>query len=498
MKNKERLRESADFGLPENPTVATYGSKDQLNRIGGWTRREVLRVGVASIGAAAVGNLSILNAFGQQENPASQGDNQQKITWYPLPIPEETPPGTPVLTCAPTLVDMGDGRLRGVLAYNGQFPGPTWVARRGDTVTTSLMNGLNEPTITHWHGLIVNYANDGGPRLHIEPGEYYDYQFPIIQRAGLNFYHPHPHMLTGKQVCLGLAGAFIIRDSEEDALQLPSGPYEVPLVIRDANFDSQGNLLYNPTSSGFKGKVSLVNGTLNPQLLVDRGVYRFRVLNAANARVYRLALSDGASMKVIGNDGGLLSAPATVTEILLGMAERVDLLVDFSSLGTGQSVMLRCLDARWDLVKFVGTGNPGIAYSVPATLSTIPALTGPSQPTRTFTFDGMSRINGQEYDQNRIDFTVPFGVTERWRFSTGGNAPHPVHIHGTSFQVVSRTGGRGTLFPWEAGWKDTVLLSDRETVDVLIRFDGYRGLYVMHCHQLEHESMGMMTNFEVV
>jgi FtsP/CotA-like multicopper oxidase with cupredoxin domain len=180
------------------------------------------------------------------------------------------------------------------------------------------------------------------------------------------------------------------------------------------------------------------------------------------------------------------------------MGERLDLLVDFSALGSGQSVMLRCLSARWDLLQFVGTGATGVTYTAPAALSTIPSLVGPAQPTRTFTFDGMSRINGLQYAMNRIDFRVPFGVVERWRFKTGGNAPHPVHVHGASFQVVSRTGGRGRLFPWEGGWKDTVLLNDKETVDVLIRFDGYRGMYVMHCHQLEHEGMGMMTNFEVI
>ena len=364
------------------------------------------------------------------------------------------------------------------------------------------MNQLDEPTITHWHGLVVNFPNDGGPLLAIGPGQSYDYNFQIKQRAGLNFYHPHPHMLTGKQVCLGLAGAFVIRDAEEDALNLPAAPYEVPLVIRDASFDNQGNLAYNPTTSGFNGKFPLVNGTLKPQLKVDRGVYRFRVLNGANARVFRLALSNNALFTVIGNDGGLLRAPVKVSPIELGMGERLDLLVDFSALAAGQTVTLRCLAARWDLVQFVGTGAPGVSYSPPATLSTIATLVGPSQPTRTFTFDGMSRINGLEYDMYRIDFRVPFGVTERWRFKTGGNAPHPVHVHGASFQVVGRTGGRAKLFPWEAGWKDTVFLSDKETVDVLIRFDGYRGeydgQYVMHCHQLEHEGMGMMTNFKVI
>jgi FtsP/CotA-like multicopper oxidase with cupredoxin domain len=148
-------------------------------------------------------------------------------------------------------------------------------------------------------------------------------------------------------------------------------------------------------------------------------------------------------------------------------------------------------------VKFTGTGQLGVAYSPPPVLSAIDPLSGPSQPTRTFTFDGMSRINGLEYDPNRLDFRVPLGVTERWRFKTGGNAPHPVHVHGAHFQVVSRSGGRGRLYPWEGGWKDTVLLNDKETVDVLIRFNAYRSLYVIHCHQLEHESMGMMANFEV-
>ncbi len=493
MKSKTMLPEtvhevsSASIELPAPSHEPRFGVR--CNE--GWTRREVLRAGVVSLGAAAVTKFSVLDAFAQ-----SGGRHQE--SWYPLQVPEETPPSTPLLHCAPAFVDMGDGKLRGVLAYNGRFPGPTWVARRGDWVTTSLLNGLDKPTITHWHGLVVDNPNDGGPRLSIEPGQYYNYGFPIVQRAGLNFYHPHPHMLTGEQVCLGLAGAFIIRDNEEDALQLPLGPYEVPLVIRDASFDSKGNLLYNPTSAGFKGKLPLVNGTLNPMLRVDQGVYRFRVLNGSNARVFRLAFSNGLPMTVIGNDGGLLRGPVTVSEILLGMAERLDLLVDFRALGAGQSITLRCINARWDLLKFVGTGNPGIVYSPPAVLSTIPSLSGPSEPTRTFTFDGMSRINGQEYDMNRIDFTVPFGVTERWRFKTGGNAPHPVHVHGASFQVVSRTGGRGRLFPWEGGWKDTVLLSDKETVDVLIRFDTYRGLYVMHCHQLEHESMGMMSNFQVV
>jgi FtsP/CotA-like multicopper oxidase with cupredoxin domain len=126
-----------------------------------------------------------------------------------------------------------------------------------------------------------------------------------------------------------------------------------------------------------------VNGTLKPMLGVDRGMYRLRVLNGANARMFRLALSNGAPFTIIGNDGGLLPAPVKmVTEVLLGMAERLDLLVDFQALGAGQSITLRCLNARWDLVKFVGTGQLGVTYSPPPALSTILPLSGPSQPTR--------------------------------------------------------------------------------------------------------------------
>ena len=109
----------------------------------------------------------------------------------------------------------------------------------------------------------------------------------------------------------------------------------------------------------------------------------------------------------------------------------------------------------------------------------------------------MTRINGRVFELDRIDFQVNVGEVEKWVFTTNGNAPHPVHVHGASFQVTKRTGGRGRLYSWEQGWKDTVLLNDGETVEVLIRFD-LAGRYLMHCHKLEHEDAGMMLNFEVV
>jgi len=305
-------------------------------------------------------------------------------------------------------------------------------------------------------------------------------------------------MLTGKQVALGLAGGFIVNDAEEAALGLPSGTHEVPLVVRDTTLDTAGNLLYKPRSGGFEGQIPLVNGTRDPYLGVDTALYRFRVLGGSNARIFRLALSNGAPFTLIGNDGGLLARAASVATIDLAPGERLDLLVDFRGAAVGTSIMLRDLLAGWDLLEFRVLNQVTDTSTIPSTLSSITPLTGPVTPTRTFSFDGMSKINGRLYDLNRIDFKVPFGQVERWRFTTSGNAPHPVHVHGASFQVVSRTGGRGKLFPWEGGWKDTVLLNDRETVDILIRFDAYRGVYLLHCHKLEHEDMGMMSNFEVI
>src|SRR5215204_5294605 len=460
--------------------------------VGRINRRSFMKVAAVSAGTLVVG--------GSTDFPVSQalaGKPGATTTRNPLYVPPTVSPTGLTVREAPATVSLGGGRSSSVWAYNGSLPGPTIRASRGATAQVQLVNGLPQETITHWHGMIVDHPNDGHPVYAIPPGGTYTYSFPIRQRAAFNWYHPHPHMLTGQQVALGLAGAFIINDAEEDALGLPSGLYEVPLVIRDASLDTTGNLQYKPRSGGFLGDIMLVNGTRDPYLNVDTALYRFRVLGGANARIFGLTLSNGAAFTLIGNDGGLLRSALQASPIDLAPGERLDLLVDFRDLPVGTRVMLRDARAGRDLLEFRVVRQVSVPATIPTTLSTITSLSNPVR-TRTFSFDGMSKINGLEYDVNRIDFQVPFGQVERWRFLTNGNAPHPVHVHGASFQVVSRTGGRGRLFPWETGWKDTVLLEDRETVDILIRFDGYRGEYLLHCHKLEHEDMGMMSNFVVV
>jgi blue copper oxidase len=339
-------------------------------------------------------------------------------TRFPLYVPPTAAPTGPyALTAAPSRVDLGGGGLSNAWVYNGTLPGPTFRARSGDTAQITLTNGLaGEPTITHWHGMVVTHENDGHPIYAIPPGATYSYSYPIVQRAALNWYHPHPHMLTGEQVALGLAGAFIVNDAEEDALALPSGSYEVPLVIRDASLDNTGNLQYRPRSGGFVGDLPLVNGTRDPYQNVDTAVYRLRVLGGANARIFRLALSNGAPFTLIGNDGGLLASASPVLELDLAPGERLDLLVDFRQLGVGTTVMLRDLRAGWDLLEF-RVARQNVTGTIPSALSTITPLGTPAL-TRIFSFDGMSKINGLEYDVNRVDFQVPFGQVERWRFMT--------------------------------------------------------------------------------
>ena len=464
-------------------------------------RRDVFRLGAAAFAtgvAAGVGSTAGIAAAAKPSGGGGGGGGT--VTRNALRIPPVLKTSTTV-TAAPTRVQIGGaGRMSDVLAYAGSFPGPTFAVPRGGSIDITVQNALTVPTMTHWHGLAVPTAQDGQPQDPIAPGasRTYALRLPPTQPGALNFYHPHPHMETGRQVYMGLAGGFIVRDPRETELGLPCGDkQEVPLIIRDASFDSAGNLTYGGKASGFLGTTPMVNGTLDPYLDVDAGTYRFRIVNAATARIIRLALSNGAAFTLIGNDGGMLPAAVSLTSIDMCPGERVDVLVD--TRGWTSPVQLRCASAGWTLLELVPTGVSGtVVQALPASLTAIERLvqTGAS---RRFSFDGMTRINGQVYEHHRIDFTAEAGKVEKWTFVTNGNAPHPVHVHGASYQVLSRKGGRGRVFPWEGGWKDTLLLNDKESVDVLIRFDSWQAgeQYLIHCHKLEHEDAGMMAAFEV-
>lgn len=196
-------------------------------------------------------------------------------------------------------------------------------------------------------------------------------------------------------MALGLACAFLVNDAAEDALGLPGGSYEVPLVLRDTTLDRTGNMLYKPRSGGgFEGEIPLVNGARDPFLNVDTALYRFRVLGGSNARVFRLALGNAAPFVLIGNDGGLLKRSVGVTRIDVAPGERVDVLVDFRAASVGDSIMLRDTRAGWDLLEFRVARQVSVPGTIPTVLSSITALTAPVR-TRTFSFDGMRNAGGR-------------------------------------------------------------------------------------------------------
>jgi FtsP/CotA-like multicopper oxidase with cupredoxin domain len=426
--------------------------------------------------------------------------------------------------------------VRSTIWTFGEGPiGPTIGARRGDRARITLRNELPEPTIVHWHGFRPPEAADGHPRLAVPPGASYEYDFEIDEPAGLYWYHPHPHHRTAAQTYLGLAGFILVRDEIEDGLGLPTGDREIPLLLQDRQLDRNGHVVYAPRGhdmmEGYLGRVPFVNGTRFPTATVGPGVHRLRILSAANARIFRLAWSDGRPLTIIGGDAGFLPEPVSVPFADIGTAERLDVLADFSDLPAGSAVTLKSLafpdpstmgmpgmgrmrggggmggmgsgghpqGTEMDLVQFAVREGPRQGGTTLPDLPAIPRLsTAEASARRRFRFDSammIHAINGRPFAMDRIDERIPFGATEVWTFVNESPFPHSVHLHATHFQVLSRSGGRDEVLPWETGWKDTVLVLPGETVDVIGKFDRHPGRYLLHCHNLEHEDMDMMMNF---
>jgi FtsP/CotA-like multicopper oxidase with cupredoxin domain len=479
------------------------------------SRRRFLHFAAAGAAALASGSVSVLSSC-----DPSTGPENGEGTRSPLAVPATLSVAAASLLAAPGTARIAGHELSSAWLFNGLLPGPTIHARRGEQAHIHLLNHLPEPTIVHWHGVLVPADADGHPRHAIGPGASLDYEFPIVQRAGTFWYHPHAHHRTAGQIQRGLAGFFIIADEEEDALGLPSGPQEILLLLQDRDGEAATAFSYAPTtadlSSGMLRNVPFGNGVRLPTLQVSGQRYRFRVLNASQARVYLLALDNGVPLSVIGNDGGLLPSATEVESVFLGVGERIDFLIDFATFPAGARLMLKSLPfslpsapedrypqgLEMDLLELVRTGGGGANEPpLPAALSSVPRLGPAVAAEREFVFrstEDVHQINGRSFEMNRVDEQIPFGQVEHWVFSNDSTLPHPVHLHGTHFQVVSRSGGRNLVFPYEAGWKDTVLVMPLETVGVLVQFDRYRGIFPLHCHNLQHEDMGMMLNVEVV
>ncbi|MEU4158713.1 multicopper oxidase family protein [Actinoplanes sp. NPDC026670] len=415
-----------------------------------------------------------------------------------------------------------------IWGYDGVFPGPTFHARKGRPMVVTVRNELPVPTSTHLHGGVTPAESDGFPTDLILPAGYSpgppghhgasgrhhdttrDYTYPVGQRAATLWYHDHRMDFTGPQVWRGLAGLFLITDEIEAALPLPRDDRDLPLMICDRSFAADGSLRYpqrdmtHPGAdgifhAGIFGDVILVNGAPWPRAEVAAVRYRLRLVNGSNARRYRLSLSAG-TITQIGSDAGLLATPLPRKDVLLAPGERADVIADFTGLPAGAEVTMTNTLGEGptaDVMRFVITGPAPDDSRIPATLTT-PETLDRTQAVAERQFDfrfggGRWTINGQPYDPAATICSVREGTVELWRFTSDFH--HPVHVHLGHFQVLSR--GAGGPEPGDAGWKDTVDVRPYETVQVLVDFTGHRGRYMLHCHNLEHEDMAMMANFDI-
>jgi FtsP/CotA-like multicopper oxidase with cupredoxin domain len=441
------------------------------------------------------------------------------------------------------------------------YLGPTIRLRRGQRVRVHLSNRLPEPTTVHWHGLDVPEHSDGHPRFAINPGQEYVYDFVVTNRAGTYWYHPHPDKRTGPQVHMGLAGLLIVHDDEEEALRLPSARAELLCVLQDRTFDTTNQFVYPDVMAGggmgrgrgggrgggggMRGMMELENGVLGDRVLVngqrgfsadvEAGWVRIRLLNGSNARVYNLAWTGNRPMQIVGIDGGLLQTPVTRTALTLAPGQRADLLVDLSDLADGSAIQFRSrafptsetgsvgmMDmgravpsgAQLDVMTLRVRGKSARPFQLPRRLSSFAAEPAPiaGVPVRRvpLTFMRMQWvIDGRVFDLTDVasSETVRAGSTHIWELVNVPNPmgmamAHPIHLHGRQFRVLSRSGASSgsalaTGFVDE-GWSDTVLVRPGETVRVQVTFSDHRGLFLYHCHTLEHEDLGMMRNFRII
>jgi FtsP/CotA-like multicopper oxidase with cupredoxin domain len=436
-------------------------------------------------------------------------------------------------------------------ALPGSYLGPILRVRKGQRVRIHFTNELSESSIVHWHGLHVPDDMDGHPRFAVGPGHTYTYDFQIRNRAGTYWFHPHPHRITGPQVYKGLAGLLLVSDEEEAAANLPSGEYDVPLIIQDRTFDADNQLRYLPGGMmdqmmGFLGDRILVNGQPDFVLPVATRPYRLRLLNGSNSRIYKLGWEDGTPLTVIGTDGGLLEKPVQRDYVVLAPAERVELWADFSGRPLGIQMRLQSLafagaeaggmgmmmgqatalpdGARFPVLRVRVERESRERLALAERLSTIDRFkladaVNRARP-RTFSLamqQMLWTINGRTFQMEGVaaEEVVRLGTLEVWEFV---NQPgqmmmgqgmeemaHPIHIHGLQFQVLERQVRPELASGWETvragyvdeGWKDTVLVMPGERVKLLLKFEDFTGLYLYHCHNLEHEDLGMMRNYQV-
>lgn len=494
------------------------------------TRRGLLAGGVAlAAGAAAYGVLG-----------ARPSVNLARATGFPRlqmpPLLDTSESGRFDVTAQSGTTSFIGGTATPTIGFNQPYLGPVVRVQKGP-LQPKVANALSWPVSSHWHGLLVPGEHDGGPHLPIGPGSNWTPDMQIDQPPCTAFFHTHIHGRTAQDVYAGLAGVIHIVDGHDAERGLPEtyGTDDLTLVIQDRRFAGDGRLAYANSMMdimhGMTGDTILVNGQIGTAAHVPKGIVRLRIVNASNARIYSLRLSDSRPMHLIATDGGYLTRPIALETLRMGPGERAEILVDFTS---GHDVSLVSDgDPNQGMGGMIGRargmldGLTGarrfevlpilVDERLPVAVDKIPDTIGGKAPsladfeiakTRRFSLDmgmgggmmgggmmGGFAINGDPFEMAVVNQRVRLGDTEKWVVSATMLA-HPFHVHGVSFQVV-RENGRDPL-PESSGWKDTVVI-DGET-ELLMRFTqpaGDRTPFMYHCHILEHEDGGMMGQFTV-
>ncbi len=430
------------------------------------------------------------------------------------------------LEARPAAIQLGQKRGN-LITYNGQIPGPRLEAKPGDTVRLRFTNKLSQATNLHFHGLhIPPTGNADNIFLSVPTGETQTYEFTLPKNhpAGTFYYHPHLHEFVAEQVFGGLGGIFIVRGELDEIPEVRAAKEEF-LFLKDFALDANGQIPppnHMELMRGREGSILTANGQVNPTVTIPaKGLLRLRIVNASTSRFYRLSL-ENHPLYLIATDGGAISKPVELPELLLSPGERAEVLIQ----GNRSPGNYRLINLPYDRGGGMGMMGGGMMNSpssasnaaiVVATLSyqgsvpqqlplpekLIPVETLPqSDTTRRIEMSmamgmqpgmGMQMaflFNGKTFDMNRVDAAVKLGSFEDWELVNvdPDGMEHSFHLHTNPFQVISRNGKSD---PYQA-WEDTLRIRANETVRIRIPFRDFVGKTVYHCHVLDHEDLGMM------
>lgn len=400
-----------------------------------------------------------------------------------------------------------EGNKTKTLGYNNDFLGPVLRLKKGQKVTINTLNQLDTNTSFHWHGLKIPSDVDGGPHQVVKPGETKTITFTVEQEAATLWFHPHPEGETAEQVYKGLAGLMYVEDENSNLLNIPKdyGVDDIPLIVQDKPFDKNNQLNYESdfNSDGTQGDTLLVNGTINPSVEVNDRWIRYRIVNGSNSRNFTFSLNDNQSFYQIASDGGLLNSLIELNSLTLSAGERAEIVVDTKAVTKGNTIQLMT-DNSVALTMKVNETRENVEFNSSLKMNSIDSIDRAAidkLDRQTIDLKGMSHmvsINNKQFERDRIDIVKKVNTQEIWEVNNisdmMGGMIHPFHIHGVQFQILSRNGQ--TPSENELGWKDTVSVKPDEKVELLVRFD-HTGVFMYHCHILEHEESGMMGQVEV-